>query len=1164
MSAEKHGISKFKAAVRKVEHVLEIAATSVLQDGWETVRTADGRIFYFNKDKQESTWHRPVKRHGNDGRWIEHVSSDGKPYFYHDPKLGGNGTSSWLFPQQEGTETAKVQKKNKNKEGEDEEEEEEEEADKSQVSKEATRKEEKGPGKEKTARQSGQQGREKGGRRSSWVAVNAENGSTYYYDDPSLGGTGKTAWQKPAEEAAAGKAPRTRKRNKRQSWVEHKTKDNHTFYYDDPKLGGTGESTWEKPNELVISGAAGRVGEAQLKGNRAATKNRRSSWVQHKTEDNQTFYYDDPELGGTGKSTWTKPEEGVLDEKDNDSTSVEKAKVAGGNRRSSWVQHKTKDNQKFYYDDPRLGGTGRSTWERPLEMQSAASNLGGRRGRGSSTSGQNSAEKVSVYIATWNVGNAEPSWDEIQQHLLPQFEDPDTGALLGSCPGIIVIGTQECKYEVKSKATSGSSGKSAPTKVEKANHWDGMLQSLLSRHYYLVQKISLLEMRLNVFALKKLSNLVSDVHSSTEATGLGHVYGNKGGLAIKFNVAGMSLCFISCHLAAHMKNLGNRNEDCSEIIKNLRLENKRIDMVHQFDHVFLLGDLNYRIDMNRVRDPSLEPLKHNTSTKALQGPSSEHWSHVKALVDSKNWEELLKGDQLTAQVEAGFALFGFQQKLPDFNPTFKVERRAGYNYVLNRVPSWCDRILWHSLPGSQKDVKNILFEAIPEVTSSDHKPVRAIFEIKGKQKPTFAHVASTGGEAKRNFLQVRISGLQAYHLPALDSNGLSDPYVVFFSNPPGLFSRKPKKGPRTIVKTGTIDPVWKEDIVLQTRCHDRRELAQCHIIMAIMDHDRFGTDDHIGFAAIPLHGIAMDDSSLHETGTHKWELLREAAHVLHDHSFRVPVVLNGHLCKRGAKLDGKRFNNVASEEDIKVGRRMSTMQDDHQDDHQRLAEVEKVSREDSVSMFDVAAAAASVLQSKEKATAAEMSSLHCHISIEEGMPIDEGVEVDFEEDMYSNLDWEMVSGNVRPYAETESDSNFPHIQNVKSSMGMHAPLETKKQSVHGWLTLSSEKKRFSFSNRSNQKYFVLNEVRGTLTGFKSPEEFHKMKNASPKKGKKKGTVILLRDYNLRVSMANNFFLIPVEKALKGKSKVWSFSAGDEDLQRLFCDALRNLVAGVVS
>lgn len=47
-----------------------------------------------------------------------------------------------------------------------------------------------------------------------------------------------------------------------------------------------------------------------------------------------------------------------------------------------------------------------------------------------------------------------------------------------------------------------------------------------------------------------------------------------------------------------------------------------------------------------------------------------------------------------------------------------------------RVPSWCDRVLWHSLPAFSRDVKCDRYSAHPGVPSSDHKPVSAAFTLK--------------------------------------------------------------------------------------------------------------------------------------------------------------------------------------------------------------------------------------------------------------------------------------------------------------------------------------------------------------------------------------------------------------------------------------------------
>ena len=45
------------------------------------------------------------------------------------------------------------------------------------------------------------------------------------------------------------------------------------------------------------------------------------------------------------------------------------------------------------------------------------------------------------------------------------------------------------------------------------------------------------------------------------------------------------------------------------------------------------------------------------------------------------------------------------------------------------MPSWCDRILWRSLEGHAKRLRPIEFNSAENITTSDHKPVFATFEV---------------------------------------------------------------------------------------------------------------------------------------------------------------------------------------------------------------------------------------------------------------------------------------------------------------------------------------------------------------------------------------------------------------------------------------------------
>ena len=73
--------------------------------------------------------------------------------------------------------------------------------------------------------------------------------------------------------------------------------------------------------------------------------------------------------------------------------------------------------------------------------------------------------------------------------------------------------------------------------------------------------------------------------------------GNKGGLVIALSFGQMTLCFVSCHLAAHSHKLAARNAMLQDILHDTRKQigTPELDVTSEFDHCFWMG----------VRAPSL-------------------------------------------------------------------------------------------------------------------------------------------------------------------------------------------------------------------------------------------------------------------------------------------------------------------------------------------------------------------------------------------------------------------------------------------------------------------------------------------------------------------------------------------------------------------------------
>ena len=435
-----------------------------------------------------------------------------------------------------------------------------------------------------------------------------------------------------------------------------------------------------------------------------------------------------------------------------------------------------------------------------------------------------SEDIIQIKCFTWNVGNAEPSAAELQ-HWLP---DADVDKY-----DLIVVGTQENAFkvgkgktkkikrddpsvasppgELESQETmaemSKINDKAAEEDREKAAKvWDGMLAKRLGNGYVSVKEISLWEMRMSVFAKKVhmagTSKCISSVGFAKSATGgPGGLMGNKGGLFVKLTFRGTTFAFISCHLAAHSHKLAARNENCQEVLRETaKLGSPFLDAVSQFDHVFWMGDLNYRVDLNMNLSEPAYADEHKADAAGL----AAHHAAVTELIAKEAWPELLRCDQLNQCKANGDAFVGFEEGAATFMPTFKVQRVPGTYYKDQRIPSYCDRVLWKSMPPLRGHVTQTSLINVPAVSTSDHKPVLATFAV----QPTEAIVPVPGAWGRSikerrpgtSFPLVRVRSLRLYDLPDFDVGGGSDPYCIFYTNPHGLLADD-KHAPCTTVKS---------------------------------------------------------------------------------------------------------------------------------------------------------------------------------------------------------------------------------------------------------------------------------------------------------------------------------------------------------------------------
>ncbi|KAM9857781.1 inositol polyphosphate 5-phosphatase K [Aulostomus maculatus] len=316
-------------------------------------------------------------------------------------------------------------------------------------------------------------------------------------------------------------------------------------------------------------------------------------------------------------------------------------------------------------------------------------------------------EDFRVHIITWNVGSATPP-DDITALLGLNVGDGNTD--------MYIIGLQEVNSMINKRLKD----------VLFTDQWSEVCMERLSPFgYVLVTSQRMQGLLLLVFAKYYHLPFLRGVQTETTRTGLGGYWGNKGGVSARMSVFGHTICFLNCHLPAHMENSDQRMEDFESILQQQQFEGQVATGVLDHDVVFWLGDLNFRID-----DLEMQV--------------------VKSAIDNNKLSVLWEKDQLNLAKDSETVLEGFQEGPLKFPPTYKFD--VGTNTYdtsgKKRKPAWTDRILWRlratapagtahsagkrgSISGltSGTKVTQHCYRSHMEYVVSDHKPVSSIFTL---------------------------------------------------------------------------------------------------------------------------------------------------------------------------------------------------------------------------------------------------------------------------------------------------------------------------------------------------------------------------------------------------------------------------------------------------
>uniref|UniRef100_A0A8C5ESR4 phosphatidylinositol-3,4,5-trisphosphate 5-phosphatase n=1 Tax=Gouania willdenowi TaxID=441366 RepID=A0A8C5ESR4_GOUWI len=312
-------------------------------------------------------------------------------------------------------------------------------------------------------------------------------------------------------------------------------------------------------------------------------------------------------------------------------------------------------------------------------------------------SNQDEPDMISIFIGTFNMGSV-PSPKSVASWVLCRGLGKTLDEMTVAIPhDLYVFGSQE----------------NSVCDREWVESLRAMLKDQTELDYKPIAVQTLWNIKIAVLVKPEHENRISHVGMSSVKTGIANTLGNKGAVGVSFMFNGTSFGFVNCHLTSGNEKIARRNQNYLDILRLLSLGDKQLssfDISLRFTHLFWLGDLNYRLDMD------------------IQ--------EILNYINRKEFDPLLKVDQLNLEKDKNKVFFRFVEEEISFPPTYRYERGSRDTYVWQKqkatgmrtnVPSWCDRILWKSYPETHIVCNS--YGCTDDVVTSDHSPVFATFEV---------------------------------------------------------------------------------------------------------------------------------------------------------------------------------------------------------------------------------------------------------------------------------------------------------------------------------------------------------------------------------------------------------------------------------------------------
>ncbi|XP_010475271.1 PREDICTED: type I inositol polyphosphate 5-phosphatase 13-like isoform X1 [Camelina sativa] len=354
-------------------------------------------------------------------------------------------------------------------------------------------------------------------------------------------------------------------------------------------------------------------------------------------------------------------------------------------------------------------------------------------------------DNVRVLIGTWNVGQGRASHDALMSWLGSVTSDV----------GIVVVGLQEVEMGAGFLAMSAAKETVGLEGSAVGQWWIDAIGKALDekKTFERMGSRQLAGLLISLWARKDIRTHVGDLDVAAVPCGFGRAIGNKGGVGLRIRVYDRIMCFVNCHLAAHLEAVNRRNAD--------------------FNHIFRLMVFSRGQNLNNTAAAGVSTAAYTTKSNTIPSTGAEEtksdlaaadmvtffgdfnyrlfgisYDEARDFISQRSFDWLRERDQLRAEMKLGKVFQGMREALITFPPTYKFERNrsglGGYDSgEKKRIPAWCDRVIYRDTQSSPFSESNlqcpvvssvIMYEACMDVTESDHKPVRCKFHA------TIAHV----------------------------------------------------------------------------------------------------------------------------------------------------------------------------------------------------------------------------------------------------------------------------------------------------------------------------------------------------------------------------------------------------------------------------------------